>query len=871
MADLNKTVQIIFGATDKTGNTITGVSSRIDKVSAPVAKLTKNFLLLEVAVLAVGVALGVKAFSEAASFEGALLDLQKVMSDTDGEASQFTGTVDQMSNRFGVAATDILQGAANFKQAGFTVKESFDLQKIALETATVSNLDAVEASELLVSSLKGFKAPASEAGRLTDILNEVSNQYATSLKELGIGMAEISPIANLMGFSFEETAGILTPVIEVFRSGNEAAVALKTGLLRLISDTAPVEAALESIGVSQKDANGALRSGRDILLDVGKAFTTVDESQKLFLASELVGIRQAGRLVEVFNGLAKSTEVTAVSMDAAGSRLKEVNIRLAASEVQVDRAKVAFNNMARSIGEQFRPELTGVIGAVTDLEISLQGIAAGGGFEPLMRIIRPQLREWQEIIGNIAGALPAAFAQTDFTPILSALGRLDDSFDGLFDGLDLSKPEDLARVFSTIIDISGSLIDVTRGIVEIFGTVGGILFDVVKWFSTLDSGIQKLIGSVGGISIALTTLLIPALAATGLAMSAFAGIGGIGKLISVLTGAGGLASALGAASTKVGSLNAALGVSQFQKVSFTKSLGKAGLAGAVGIASFELGKLIEKSTGLSDKLFPDKDTFFPAPTDAEFKAFEDAVNLRRAESGGLALPGENFPFEKAALDAIKDRTTAEEELLTAIQKRLDAEQVGFNTLPGENTEAEKKALALTREKTEAEDKLLNVLLKKEDLALPGENTKEEEKSLAIVKEKARVEGAGDEKRKRSVVDVTRILDTSISSTGDTLSNLANTFTAVGGLGGNVGQGISKAFKNELTNRNKLLERQERLADSQIRLNEAKAEQIETGEATINITADGLEPELEAFMWQIVDKVQIRANADGAEYLLGINT
>jgi TP901 family phage tail tape measure protein len=97
-----------------------------------------------------------------------------------------------------------------------------------------------------------------------------------------------------MGFSMEETAGILTPVIEIFRSGDEAAVALKTGLLKLIDDTKPVQEALASIGVSQTDANGALRSGKDILLDVSKAFQTLDEDQKLFVTQQLVGIEQAG-------------------------------------------------------------------------------------------------------------------------------------------------------------------------------------------------------------------------------------------------------------------------------------------------------------------------------------------------------------------------------------------------------------------------------------------------------------------------------------------------------------------------------------------------------------------------------------------------
>ncbi|MBO1225040.1 MAG: hypothetical protein JYX80_11490 [Candidatus Scalindua sediminis] len=44
--------------------------------------------------------------------------------------------------------------------------------------------------------------------------------------------------------------------------------------------------------------------------------------------------------------------------------------------------------------------------------------------------------------------------------------------------------------------------------------------------------------------------------------------------------------------------------------------------------------------------------------------------------------------------------------------------------------------------------------------------------------------------------------------------------------------------------------------------------MQSGDAMITISGDGPEPELEAFMWQILQRIQIRANADGAEYLLG---
>jgi hypothetical protein len=56
---------------------------------------------------------------------------------------------------------------------------------------------------------------------------------------------------------------------------------------------------------------------------------------------------------------------------------------------------------------------------------------------------------------------------------------------------------------------------------------------------------------------------------------------------------------------------------------------------------------------------------------------------------------------------------------------------------------------------------------------------------------------------------------------------------------------------------------------QIDLLEAKRLAIENGEGLINIDSTGLEPALETIMWQILQKVQLKANEDSAAFLLGV--
>src|SRR5690554_8054148 len=86
MADLKKTVELIFNGTDRTGSTIASVGRNLDSltdkagsITGPLANAADSILKLEGALVAMGAAALAFATKEAITFEAALIDLQKVM------------------------------------------------------------------------------------------------------------------------------------------------------------------------------------------------------------------------------------------------------------------------------------------------------------------------------------------------------------------------------------------------------------------------------------------------------------------------------------------------------------------------------------------------------------------------------------------------------------------------------------------------------------------------------------------------------------------------------------------------------------------------------------------------------------------------
>ncbi len=384
--------------------------------------LADSFRGLKTRIIGIGAiiasAFGIKAIGEAIKFEDAILDLQKVLSDTDGDAQQFAKTAEEMALVFGVSAAEVLQSASDFKQAGFDISEAFLLTEASLKLVVASELEAAEASELLVRTLNGFKAPASEANRLINILNATSTKYATNVRELGTGMRDLAGIAKKAGFSFEETAGLLVPVIAVFGSGTEAAQALKSGLLKLISTQKPVVDELLRLGIHQRELNeetgeytGKLRSAKDILLDVSKAFQSMSENQKLVSTGILAGTLQAGRMSEVFDGMGLSVEVTNNALQDTDSINKEVATRMTATGVQIERLGTAFNNMAKSIGTEALP----AIKAAIDVLIPLFKTLGRFGIRTVLEV----QKAWLQMSSTINDSLIGIAKVTDFIGITS--------------------------------------------------------------------------------------------------------------------------------------------------------------------------------------------------------------------------------------------------------------------------------------------------------------------------------------------------------------------------------------------------------------------------------------------------------------------
>ncbi len=828
MADAKRTIELVFEGVDKTGAATQAAlkntqqfAGSIQGATQPIADFTFAALKFEAALLATGAAITAFSVKLAGDFQSAVADLSKVLSETDN-IETYKDLALEMSEAYGVASVDVLNAISNYKQAGFTAEEAGQLTKAGLDLVIAGGIGAAEAADLLVASIKGFGAEASDSAQIVDLLNQVSNEYASSTEQLLEGFSVLSPVAKAAGLSLEETIGILTPGIEVFQSGSEVANALRTSLLRLVDDSAPVQEGLAALGVSQRDANGELRSARDIYFDVAAALQNVDENQKLYIASQLVGIQRSSQFLAITDGLDKTLRIAGDGFNYLGSAAKEVELQLATAENAANRAKESFTNLFIGIGTPLLDEFSGVADALSAIFQAMGDSAKSDtGIGGLVEFIESQFAGMQSALETVAKNLPAALEQADFSGFTSGIQAITDSIGALFGGVDLSTVDGLAKAITAVGNAFNGLSQFTAGVIDSFKPLADVFFDVGSGLGDIDEAAFRSAGEMAGFVTQLNLLSGPAVTAAA-ALIAF-----------------NQALALGASITGVTAALGAVG-----GAGLLGALGSLAALGAAGAAGFGVGSLI--SDGL--------DELTDSLTDTEeslgtwlYSLVNGAEETERVAALMAPLPA-----------AIRDVGGAADESVGSLWDlesgigRLDDE---FGTIADlsqylEPLPASFDAAAGSVEKLGAAAEKLSL-----------------EEKLAFIEAQTAITTASIEADAKVAVAAFESISVSVQSTGESITDLF-------GLLGD--ENISKLdkldIKDQIEEENKrrqeALDLQKKLTEQEIALAKARREAISRGDATITVNGDGLQPHLEAFMWEILQSIQVRVNADGLGMLLG---
>ena len=226
----------------------------------------------------------------------------------------------------------------------------------------------------------------------------------------------------------------------------------------------------------------------------------------------------------------------------------------------------------------------------------------------------------------------------------------------------------------------------------------------------------------------------------------------------------------------------------------------------------------------------------------------DFSDLGETMSAAIADVGKNT---QPALEALLGLNDATEKVAVSVEKIADRDNGDLWKL--EPIQAYSEELDKVAEQTQ------KTLVELEKIA-----SNERIKNLEF---KVELDVANIEAGAKKTVAAFESISASITSTSDLLGSLFGDLNEADNFRDRFQ--IEDQIKLENERRQEQLDLQKKLTEAQIRAENARADRMQNGEAIITINGDGLQPHLEAFMWEVLRAVQVRVNADGLGMLLGV--
>ncbi|MCK9362147.1 MAG: phage tail tape measure protein [Syntrophales bacterium] len=892
MADLKKTVEIIFGGKNELSQTIGAIekdfsvlNSTVSSITSPLAGIADSVVKTDAALAALAIGGLAYAVKTAGEFNGKFGEISTLIKDSGAPIDQFRKDILDYSTSSVKSISDINQAIYNAISAGVDYKSSIAFVNEAekLSVAGRAGLDAT--TKVLISTLNAYGESTNKAGKYSDIMFTTVRLGQTTLEELSSSLAMVTGLAATSNIPFETLSAAIAALTVAGLPTSQAITGIRQAIQNIIKPTAEAEKTAASLGLQFNDTALKTRGFEGVLNDAYKATGgNIGKMGELFGSVEslnavmILGADKTGKFKDALKEMGDSAGATKIAYDKVAQEFDNINQRLANS----------FKVTLIEIGQKFMPEYGQIAGGLSDL---MKGIKVGvdsGAFDPLFNYLDSVAGSIAIWLKGVAEAFPEALSALDFNGLIAALKDLGEAMGGYLGDLDITKADDLAAVLQLVVDIITGLINVTTGMVDAFRPFASTIVD---FFTTMAKGgpeTQETIGKILAFSKAIEG----------------AGLGVVGAIMAIDefgVSMRGLFDTIAGGTTVLWNgfeilLTAIKGMTIIVGGLFVNLLDNLTFGMLPGLDTMKA-----KLTSWGETI---GDSFVKNGTEA-------AAGLSRLGDGLMRLGSETgtsrdrvaelkrnlteLPSEKTTSIKMKDmeETTAK---VAAINKEItelpDLRTVGVKVL-ADGTSIEKAnnmiierfpdgRILLTNVGVEADAAGISKVQKTLDAAIPKDKQVDIQTKLDVekikgqadiiqksIEWKAKLDIAQVEAAAKALEATFKSIDTSIVSTGDTLSAMLGSYvTALGQQKGGTGV-IEQAIKDENDRRNETFELQKGLVMAEADNLKARTESMRSGNAMITINGAGLQPHLEAFMFEILSAIQVQATAEGQKFLVGI--
>ena len=202
--------------------------------------------------------------------------------------------------------------------------------------SAASGMSSSSSADAIQGILNQFNLSEDQAMHVADTVEKLSSEIALDFSKgcdtISQSIATSGSVVNEAGMSFEKYAALVSTTAEKTRvSGSQIGNAFKTIFSRISrskdglttdAEMSDAEAALKSVGVSVRGADGDLRDISDTLDDLNKVWGTLNHSQRSYVAEMAAGVRQKNIFEAAMDSYNKALQLEQDALNSDGTAMK---------------------------------------------------------------------------------------------------------------------------------------------------------------------------------------------------------------------------------------------------------------------------------------------------------------------------------------------------------------------------------------------------------------------------------------------------------------------------------------------------------------------------------------------------------------------
>ena len=202
--------------------------------------------------------------------------------------------------------------------------------------SSASGMSASSSADAIQGILNQFNLSEDQAMHVADTVEKLSSEIALDFSKgcdtISQSIATSGSVVNEAGMSFEKYAALVSTTAEKTRvSGSQIGNAFKTIFSRISrskdglttdAEMSDAEAALKSVGVSVRGADGDLRDISDTLDNLNEVWGTLNHSQRSYVAEMAAGVRQKNIFEAAMDSYNKALQLEQDALNSDGTAMK---------------------------------------------------------------------------------------------------------------------------------------------------------------------------------------------------------------------------------------------------------------------------------------------------------------------------------------------------------------------------------------------------------------------------------------------------------------------------------------------------------------------------------------------------------------------